>query len=102
MDRVCRINYSAISCMRLPFLVLLSCADVPTSKSHSLFVLDVVWDWQDYFSPCLCNVKWQHIEDCFGFKISVGVPTGADAAHESVVIQTSFPLISPSEIIKST
>ncbi|KAH3762781.1 hypothetical protein Pelo_5372 [Pelomyxa schiedti] len=81
-----------IPCMHLPFLLFLSCADVPTSKSHSLFVLDVVWDWQDYFSPCLRNVKWQHIEDCFGFKISVGVPTGGDAAHESVVIRTSFPL----------
>ncbi|KAH3759062.1 hypothetical protein Pelo_9132 [Pelomyxa schiedti] len=27
--------------------------------------------------------------------MSVGVPTGGDAAHESVVIRTSFPLVFP-------
>ncbi|KAH3731667.1 hypothetical protein Pelo_17503 [Pelomyxa schiedti] len=83
------------------FLELCRCAY--QRKPVSLFVLDVVWDWQDYFSPCLHTVKWQHIEDCFGFKISVGVPTGADAAHESVCKEISeiIKILPPSESARS-
>ncbi|KAH3731733.1 hypothetical protein Pelo_17436 [Pelomyxa schiedti] len=55
-------------------------------KPVTLFVMDIVWDWQGYFSPFLSGSKWKHLEDCFGFKISIGVPS--DSSHDSVVVQS--------------
>ncbi|KAH3723066.1 hypothetical protein Pelo_18231 [Pelomyxa schiedti] len=62
-------------------------------KPITLFVLDVVWDWRGYFSPFLQGYQWQCLEDCFGFLISIGVPSAASQGPGETSFYCSYPLV---------